>query len=476
MSEIFGCYIKKQKFGSGGYGQIYLAEKIGEKEKEGKKNLYVLKIPQDDKMDILDKYSFNNEIDILDKLSKLSGNKYTPKLYESKKFNLGNENMENEIKVPSKEENNKDPYYVIDYFSKGNLFFYFKNNVLPEKIAKFLFKNIALGVQFLHKNNICHLDLKPENIILDKTFRPIIIDYGFSQKYMDEYEDPLILKGNMGTDEYKCPEMWEKEKFYGHKADIFSLGVILLNLAAGCFGFDSSQSTDEYYKLIINRDYSSYWKKIGLTGLSDELKELYLEMIHDDPHKRPTIDEVLNDDWLKEIKELSEEEEKEIRNELLKIYQKVRTYNENIFDFKIKKNNFTTRSINTDNELFFKEIDLKPKNITSNREYINLSIIINGFLDEIDFMNTLVEKINKKFLDNCLIEPRKGCLKFFVIFEDSEIDEKKLGNCSMEIELFKYEGENKYLLEFIRTKGEIKDYYEHFLIINDIISKNINNN
>ena len=50
-----------------------------------------------------------------------------------------------------------------------------------------------------------------------------------------------------------------------------------------------------------------------------------------------------------------------------------------------------------------------------------------------------MEKINKKFLDNCLIEPRKGCLKFFVIFEDSEIDEKKLGNCSMEIELFKYE-------------------------------------
>ena len=141
MSEKFGDYIKKQKFGSGGFGDIFLAEKEGEKEKEGKKILYVLKIPQEDKMDDTDKLVFNNEIDILNKLKDISGNVYTPKIYNSKKFNFQNENSEYEIKeVSNKEKNEEKPYYVIDYFSKGNLYYYYKNQVLPEKVAKLLFK------------------------------------------------------------------------------------------------------------------------------------------------------------------------------------------------------------------------------------------------------------------------------------------------------------------------------------------------
>ena len=120
------------------------------------------------------------------KVSKFSDNKYTPKIYDFKKFNLEDENGENEIKVLDEEEDNEMPYYAIDYFSKGILEYYIENNRLEEKTAKVIFKNIALGVQFLHNHNICHLNLKPDNIILDKTFRPIILDFGFATKFKDE--------------------------------------------------------------------------------------------------------------------------------------------------------------------------------------------------------------------------------------------------------------------------------------------------
>ena len=319
MSEKFGSYIIKQELGAGGYGCAFLAIKEGEELKEGKKRYYVLKFPLEQIGDD-DKLDFNNEIDTLIKLSKLSDNEYTPKIYDFKKFNLEDEDGENEIKVLDDEEDNETPYYVIDYFSKGILEYYIENNPFEEKTAKVIFKNIALGVQFLHNHNICHLDLKPNNIFLNKTFKPIILDFGFATKYKDENGNSLILKGNMGAQGYKCPEMWEKARFYGDKADIFSLGVILFKLVTGEDAFEEAKSSDELYKLIIDNNYSTYWEKFGLTDFSEDFKELYKMMIHYDAKERWTIDKVLESDWLKEIDNLSEDEEKKIKKELECIY------------------------------------------------------------------------------------------------------------------------------------------------------------
>ena len=51
-----------------------------------------------------------------------------PKIYDFKKFNLEDEDGENEIKVLDDEVDNETPYYVIDYFSKGILEYYIENN------------------------------------------------------------------------------------------------------------------------------------------------------------------------------------------------------------------------------------------------------------------------------------------------------------------------------------------------------------
>ena len=54
--------------------------------------------------------------------------------------------------------------------------------------------------------------------------------------------------------------------------------------------------------------------------------------------------------------------------------------------------------------------------------------------------------------------------------EEEEEDEDSDKKCIMEIELFQYE-DGKYLLEFLRTKGEIPDYYNYFLEIRKIIEE-----
>ena len=92
-------------------------------------------------------------------------------------------------------------------------------------------------------------------------------------------------------------------------------------------------------------------------------------------------------------------------------------------------------------------------------------------------MNSLVKEINRKFEDEISIIASEEDLKFKITFENEEEEEdednddnEKDANITMIVELYKYE-DGRYLLEFLRTEGELQDYYEKFLKIKEIIKK-----
>jgi len=193
----FGNYIlvNNEEFGRGAYGQICLA--TNECEKESEKKLYIIKIPKFNSISQEEEKLFNDEIDIINILSHTNNNKFTSIIYDFKKFNLERKKQKkkedkNEIKKQEESKENKNviimdtPYYIMDYFSKGILQDYIESFELEEIHKKFIFKRLIEGFQFLHNNNICHLDIKPLNIVMDKDFWPVIIDFGFSKKFRDE--------------------------------------------------------------------------------------------------------------------------------------------------------------------------------------------------------------------------------------------------------------------------------------------------
>ena len=459
MSFKIGKYttLDNQKFGSGGFGQIFLAK--NEEEGGDKKHLYVIKIPLKEKMTGEDKIIFNNEIDILSILSKIPKNKYTAIIYDSKKFDA--------------EEG--QPFYVMDFFSKGLLFDYVYSGSMNERLAKYIFRKIILGFQFLHSNGICHLDIKAENIILDKDFWPVIIDFGFSKKYKNENGEITPLTIDKGTPHYVAPEIQRGEKFNGEKADIFSLGATLFVLVTGNYGFRDSKEDNYIYKLIRKKKYEEYWKLFG-RELPEDFKNLYLSMVAHNPKERPTFEEILNSAWLKDVSNLTEEEENKIKDELKEKYDNFKSENEVFVEEKIDSEKLETRGGGDDENDIFKDRSLKPKKITKGRLNINKSIKINGNVDEIVFMNNLANKIIEKYKDNCYVEASKKNLKFEVEFDNEGEEEKEEENSEskMVVELFKYE-EGGYLLEFRRTGGNIPEYYKRFSELKEIITK-INEN
>ena len=89
-------------------------------------------------------------------------------------------------------------------------------------------------------------------------------------------------------------------------------------------------------------------------------------------------------------------------------------------------------------------------------------------------MNNLIEAINGQFDDEVLVKPSETSLKFEVSFDNEEEDDEQDTESAMIIELFKYE-DDRYLVEFMRSKGGIPDYYKNFLKIKEITQNMLKN-
>ncbi|XP_064420008.1 myosin light chain kinase, smooth muscle isoform X1 [Latimeria chalumnae] len=95
-------------------------------------------------------------------------------------------------------------------------------------------QQIIEGVQFIHKQEIVHLDLKPENIMcINKTGTRIkLIDFGLARRL----ENTQSLKVLFGTPEFVAPEVINYEPI-GYPTDMWSIGVICYILVSGLSPF-----------------------------------------------------------------------------------------------------------------------------------------------------------------------------------------------------------------------------------------------
>ena len=114
---------------------------------------------------------------------------------------------------------------VIEYISGQDLYEYAVNSKKVNELEVCLiFKDLIAGVLWLHQHQICHRDLKIENILLDKLMTAKLIDFGLATRYTPGVK----LTERCGSAEYCAPEIILAKAYDPEKTDVWALGVILV--------------------------------------------------------------------------------------------------------------------------------------------------------------------------------------------------------------------------------------------------------
>ncbi|KAF7328751.1 Non-specific serine/threonine protein kinase [Mycena venus] len=126
-------------------------------------------------------------------------------------------------------------YMVFEYVNGGQMLDYIiSHGRLRERVARKFARQIASALDYCHRNNVVHRDLKIENILISQTGNIKIIDFGLSNLY-----DPVAHLGTFcGSLYFAAPELLNAKVYTGPEVDVWSFGVVLYVLVCGKVPFD----------------------------------------------------------------------------------------------------------------------------------------------------------------------------------------------------------------------------------------------
>ncbi|XP_022104013.1 NUAK family SNF1-like kinase 1 [Acanthaster planci] len=177
---------------------------------------------------------------------------------------------------------------VMEYAPGGELYDYINGGKATPAEAKRLFRQIALAVQHLHKNNVVHRDLKLENVLLDSDLTVKIADFGLSSTF----DRSRLLDTFCGSPLYASPEIINGTPYHGPEVDCWSLGVILYAMVYRTMPFHGA----DFAQLKAQITGGDFYEPPSLS----EASGLIHRMLTVDPRKRSTIDGILSHPWLRD--------------------------------------------------------------------------------------------------------------------------------------------------------------------------------
>ncbi|XP_045917264.1 serine/threonine-protein kinase 17A [Micropterus dolomieu] len=171
-----------------------------------------------------------------------------------------------------------------------------EDEAFSEDDVKRLMRQILEGVSFLHQNNVVHLDLKPQNILLTSS-SPLgdikIVDFGLSRMVSSHRE----LREIMGTPEYVAPEILNYEPI-STATDMWSIGVLAYVMLTGISPFLGEDKQETFLNI----------SQLNVSYTEEELQQLdraalsFIQMLlRKQPQDRATAEQCLTHPWLQSL-------------------------------------------------------------------------------------------------------------------------------------------------------------------------------
>lgn len=175
----------------------------------------------------------------------------------------------------------------------------FRRNDIPsyEDVLRW-FKMLTTGLKHLHRCNIIHGDIKPDNTLIFNT-EIHLSDLGLASLAIGSYDRYI------GTASYRPPEVWNGS-MRTVKSDIWCLGLTMYYLVQGEDLFSASgdkSSRSKAYRKMIEEWSEEYGTSNSLFKMNPRypLSHLIYSMLNPNPHERPSCNEILSHPLLKKI-------------------------------------------------------------------------------------------------------------------------------------------------------------------------------
>ena len=386
-------YRKGKKLGGGGFGEVYEFIDIATNKKRAAKIIPNSRIDNDPQSNIAynNEYKFNTYLDF----------KYLCKCYSTFK-------------------DNQNAYFILDYQPNKTLSELLHKRQLSEMEIKHYCFELLLAIEYLHKRNIIHRDIKLSNVLLSEKMEVRLCDFGLAIENGIEGQ-----KNICGTPNYIAPELLNRKNGlnYSFEIDIWAFGVMLYTLYYHKTPFE--QEIKGRTKYNIQNVVYSFPKEVSI---SKEAKDLINSILVKDPAKRPKIEQIKASPFFKNgegipkflppstmLRPLSQEEEENfINNAIINgecLDKEVNLPNKNTsFSMRtkyynrrnIEQNEYDSNASASDDDSSSKEEDVKndEKNNTNNNNNNKININNNVTLKAENNNENNFNLNNKKNLNN----------------------------------------------------------------------------
>ncbi|KAF7299648.1 Protein kinase domain-containing protein [Mycena chlorophos] len=176
---------------------------------------------------------------------------------------------------------------------------------VDEAKAREWFHFLLSGVEFLHKRGVVHNDIKPANILLSSKNIPVLVDFGFAEKYDKKSSTAFHSNLSYGTPEYLSPERARGLPHDTRKSDVWSLGITFFEILIGRTPFEHSDTEQFSTK----EDLEKYWARtlrgrwVGTWKMSKGMERLLRKMISPNADLRCNATDAMSDSYWRQARD-----------------------------------------------------------------------------------------------------------------------------------------------------------------------------
>ena len=174
-------------------------------------------------------------------------------------------------------------FMIIEYCERGSLKTMIKNHMMTIDKTREIAKQLIAAIKECHEHGIAHLDIKPENVLIHSHGFIRLCDFGLSEPY---HPGQRINKF-FGSLPYMSPEVLNKTSYDAFKADVWSFGVTLYQMATGILPFSFKTVSD------MKASFEQGFKPLPVDIPNDITTIIRMALVID-PEKRASIRDISN--------------------------------------------------------------------------------------------------------------------------------------------------------------------------------------